>query len=82
MATFMLEAYVPRGSALAELESQARSAGETAMRDGLPVGYVRSVFLPGEETCFHVFRAASAEILANAARRASLQFIRITEAEA
>jgi hypothetical protein len=82
MATFVLETHVPGGSALIELEAQARSLGEAAMRAGLPVGYVRSIFLPGEETCFHVFRATSADVLASAARRASLEFIAVTAAEA
>lgn len=82
MATFVLDARVPGGSALIELEAQARSLGEAPMGAGLPVGYVRSVFLPGEETCFHVFRAATADVLAGAARRTSLEFIAVTEAEA
>jgi uncharacterized protein DUF4242 len=44
------------------------------------VRYVRTMFLPGDETLFHVFEAPSEAVLSCAARRAALQFERIVEA--
>jgi hypothetical protein len=47
---------------------------------GTGVRYVRSTFLPGDETILHVFDSASAEALHEAARDASLPHERIVEA--
>ena len=44
------------------------------------VRYVRTTFLPGDETVLHVFEAASAAAVARAARRAALEYERIVEA--
>jgi hypothetical protein len=43
------------------------------MRDeGAPVRFVRSIFVPEDETCFYVFQASSSEEVNEAARRAAL----------
>jgi hypothetical protein len=44
------------------------------------VTYVRSTFLPADETVMHMFEAPSAEALGEAGRRAALEFQRIVEA--
>jgi hypothetical protein len=44
------------------------------------VRYVRTLFVAEDETCFHVFDAPSREALVEAARRAGLTALRITEA--
>ena len=42
--------------------------------------YVRSIVVPGDETCFHVFEAPSQEAVEEVGRRAELPFDRVTEA--
>jgi hypothetical protein len=44
------------------------------------VRYVRTTLLPGDETCFHVFEAASEEAVAETCRRAGLGSPRIVPA--
>ena len=61
-------------------ESGSRAAEEAARSlrdDGLAVRYVRSIVIPGDETCFHVFEAPSAEAVREVARRAAIRFERI-----
>ena len=47
---------------------------------GTPVRYLRSLFVPDDETCFLLYEAASAEAVRETVRRAGLAFERITEA--
>jgi hypothetical protein len=44
------------------------------------VQYVRTTFLPEDETCFHVFEASSAEAVGAVSRRAGLGPARIVPA--
>lgn len=79
MRSFLLELYLPRGRSLEEAVALARGAAEAATRDGLAVQYVRSMHLEDDETCFHVFEAASREPVIEAARRAGMAGARVTE---
>ena len=58
----------------------ARTAAEELVREGTPVRYVRTTFLPDDETCFHVFEAASQEAVGEACRRAGIGSGRIVPA--
>jgi hypothetical protein len=49
-------------------------------RAGTPIRYVRSIFIPEDETCFHVFESSSKEAGVAAADRAAFAFPRIAEA--
>jgi len=82
VATFLVELYLSRDDAAAVEHgaAAARVAAEQLTREGTPVRFLRSLFVPEDETCFHVYEAASAEAVREAARRASLPFERITEA--
>lgn len=82
MTTFLLELYVSRtdGAGVERGAEQARLAAEVLSREGTPVRYLRSIFVPEDETCFYLYEAASAEIVREAARRASLRFERVAEA--
>ena len=59
---------------------QARVAAEQLTREGVPVRYVRSILIPGDETCFLVFEGSSAQAVGEASRRAALGYGRIVEA--
>jgi hypothetical protein len=82
MQRYLVETYLPRarGGELQELMSAARLAVEDLRADGLPVRYVRATFLPTDETCFHLFEAASVATVEEAARRAGFATHRIVEA--
>ena len=49
MPTYLVEVYAPRGTDISELVERARAA------DG--VRHLRSIFVPEDEVCFHLFSA-------------------------
>ena len=67
---------------LVELYSVADpdAAALARLGDGTTVRYVRSILIPGDETCLHLVEADSAEQVAEAFERAGLQADRIVEA--
>ncbi|MFN0152745.1 MAG: nickel-binding protein [Gaiella sp.] len=76
MPSYLAESYVPRREhALEEAASLARRAAEL----GQGVRYIRTTFVPGDETVLHVFEATSAESLQHASRLAALPVDRIVE---
>jgi hypothetical protein len=84
VAEFLVELYVSRADAVAVERAAARTrlAAEQLTQEGMPVRYLRSIFVPEDETCFFLFEAASAEQVREAARRAYLSFERLAEAVA
>ncbi len=82
MPRYVVEAYVPRSQAqdIRAAGRGARAAAEELAREGTPVRYVRMLFLPGDEMCFHIFEAASQEAVGEACRRAGISSGRIVSA--
>ncbi len=82
MADFLLELYVPRsdGAGVVRSADRARLAAEQLAREGTPVRWLRSIFVPEDETCFFLYEAETVEDVERAARRAALGFDRIAEA--
>jgi hypothetical protein len=82
MPRFLVEAYVARSRAQEARAAgrAAREAAEELTREGTPVRYVRTTFLPNDETCFHVFEAAAEEAVGEVCRRAGLGSGRIVPA--
>lgn len=83
MAEFLLEFYVSRTDP-AVVESgveRTRHAAERLARErGSRVRFVRSIFVPGEETCFYLYEADAADDVREVARSAGLPFERVIEA--
>jgi len=84
VATFVIESYLSR-TGTGELDAAA--ARLRAAIDEMPeaagrVRYLRSMFVPDDEMCFHVIEAPSQAVAIEAARRAGLTPDRIVEAEA
>lgn len=75
MPSYLVESYAS-GSAAADQRERARRAAEL----GTGVRYLRTTFLPGDETVLHAFEAASPESLREAAHAAGLPYERIVEA--
>jgi Protein of unknown function (DUF4242) len=82
VAEFLVELYVSRTDAVAAEQGaeRARLAAEQLTREGTPVRYLHSIFVPEDETCFFLCEAPSVEAVREAARRADLRFERIAEA--
>jgi len=77
MPSYLVESYLADSqAALEEARERARSVAE----QDAAIRYVRTMFLPGDETILHVFEAPSAEALSRAGRRAALSYERIVEA--
>jgi hypothetical protein len=79
---YLVEAYLSRLRAqdAPAAERRARAAAEQFSRQGMRVRYVRMTFLPEDETCFHVFEAASEEAVAEVCQQAGLGSARIVPA--
>ena len=71
MPAYLVELYTVADPDLAAL---ARLGDETAVR------YLRSILIPGDETCLHLVEADSPERVAEAFERAGLEADRIVEA--
>jgi hypothetical protein len=56
------------------------SAALARLGDRSTVRYLRSILIPGDETCLHLVEAASAEQVAEAFEQVGLQADRIVEA--
>jgi Protein of unknown function (DUF4242) len=82
VASYLVEIYVPGTQAqdARAAAQRARAAAQTLSREGISVRYVRTTLLPGDETCFHVFEAASYDAVAEACRLAGLETPRIVPA--
>jgi Protein of unknown function (DUF4242) len=82
MAGYVVEVYVSarRASELDDLAARARRISEELARSGTPVQYVRSVFLPEDETCFLFLEAPSLQAIEEACSRLGLRGERIARA--
>jgi hypothetical protein len=82
MGVYLVEIYLARGGGpdLAAPASRARRAARDVSENGVKVRYIRSIFVPEDEVCFHLFEAPSAEAVWEAARRASIGAERVVEA--
>jgi Protein of unknown function (DUF4242) len=76
---FLLELYVARGQveAVERDDARARRAAAELRRSGTAVRYVRSIYIPEDETCFLIYEADTLEAVRRAASRASLPVDRI-----
>lgn len=82
MREFIGEQYLAAedAEAAAHFADEARAAADQLRREGTPVHYVRSIFIPQDETCIHLFRAGSIDAVRAAVARSSLRLDRIAEA--
>lgn len=79
---YLVEHYVSRTDVAAALRS-ARELGAAAAAlsgEGTPIRHVRAIFVPEDETCFHLFEAVSSEAVGAAGERAAVPFGRIAGA--
>ena len=82
MPSYLIEVYVSRSRARDAGDGGARvgAAAAKLAREQVAIRYVRTTFLPGDETCFHLVEASSAKAVAELCRRLDLGQVRIIEA--
>jgi hypothetical protein len=78
---YLVELAAPAGGwrDLQELTSRARAGAEEMNRDGVAVRFLRSIYVPEDESCFFLYEGDSIETVGEAGRRARLQVVRIGE---
>lgn len=76
---YLVEAYAS-GTSGDEIAAAAERASAAAKATG-SVRYLRSIFLPQEETCFHFFEADAIGDVAELVDRADIKSDRIVDAE-
>lgn len=82
MPKYMVERHLP-GITPDQLQAAAARAKSTTAemsRQGTPVRYLRSTFVPGEEKCFCLFDGPSEDAVREANEKADIPFERIVEA--
>ncbi|MFY9577864.1 MAG: hypothetical protein WAQ33_00930 [Gaiellaceae bacterium] len=82
MQRYAVEVYSPRGGSdeFRAAAARLRRAARALTREGTPITYRRSLFLPTDETSFHIVDGISHDAVAEATRRAALGTARIVEA--
>ncbi len=81
MPNYIVQRTLPRftGEQLAAAAASAKSTTAQMSREGTPVRYLRSFFIPGEDKCYCLFEGPSAEAVREANDRAGLPYERISE---
>jgi Nickel responsive protein SCO4226-like len=82
MPNYLVEVYLPRSRAheARDTGDRARTAAEQLAHGGEPIRYLRTTYLPDDETCFHLFEASTPAAVEEASRRAGLGPVRIVTA--
>ena len=79
--TYMVERYLP-GVTTAQLDDACARLAAAAIElaaHGVEVRYIRSTFIPEEESCFCTFESTHAEAVRRACEEAGVPFARIVE---
>jgi hypothetical protein len=80
MTSFLVEAYTPATTEIADVEARARRAANQLARAGTEVEYVRAIHVPEDELCLHLVDAATVEAADDLVRQAGIAPVRIVEA--
>jgi Protein of unknown function (DUF4242) len=82
MSMFLIETYSPRAddAGLRATVARARAAARGLSAEGVRVRWLRTTFVPEDETCFLLFEAPCAEAVGKVSQRASLGSVHIVEA--
>jgi hypothetical protein len=82
MTKYLAELYLPRSGSdgLHDAARRARTAAKELTAEGTAVRYLRSIFVPQDETYFLLYEAESADAVAEASARAGIAVERIVDA--
>lgn len=83
MARYVVELYRASsgGETLRRTVDRLHSSAVEMAAEGIPVRYLDTIFLPGDETCLHVFEAPSEADARALAERALIDVDRVVLAE-
>ena len=77
---YLVESYHSSAADATVAEESARAAAASTAGSRSLVRYVESIFVPGDEVCFHLFDAPSAAAVRRALEKAAVDFERVLEA--
>jgi hypothetical protein len=79
---YFVELAAPEGGwvDLQRLTARARQEAETLSRHGSAVRFLRSIYLPEDDTCLFLYEGDSPEVVGEAGRRAELRVLGIAPA--
>ena len=82
MPQYVVERHLPNftGEQVAAAAKRAKQTAAAMTREGTPVRYVRSIFIPGEDKCYCLFEGESVDMVRQANQRAELPVENISEA--
>lgn len=80
MPLYLVEAYTPTEALLPEIEARICRATRRTSADGAVVCHLRTIFIPGDQTCFHLIDAPSSDQARAVAELATLEAQRVVEA--
>ena len=82
MAKYLVERYLPKftNDQLVAAATRAKTTTAEMSKEGTPIRYLRSFFIPGEDKCFCLFEGPSADVVRQANDRAELPYERVVEA--
>ena len=82
MPIYIVERYWPGVTQehLAQAIARSKEAVALMNQDGIPVRYLRSTLVPGDEVVFSLYEGPSAEAIREANERSRFHFDRIAEA--
>ncbi|HYU19388.1 MAG TPA: DUF4242 domain-containing protein [Chloroflexota bacterium] len=83
MPVYVVERYLPgiTSEQLGAAAARAKSTTAQMSKEGTPVRYLRSTFIPSEEKCACLFEGPSVEAVEQANERAQIPFERVVEAK-
>jgi len=79
MTRFTVEVFADRADGLEEEAARLRAAAAGVESERIPVRYLSSILMPGDELCLHLFEGPSREAVRGAAVRAGLDPLRVIE---
>ncbi|MCH7738275.1 MAG: DUF4242 domain-containing protein [Chloroflexi bacterium] len=82
MPQYVVERHLPNytGEQVAAAAKRAKQTTLAMTREGTPVRYMRSIFVPGEDKCYCLFEGDTADVVRLANERANLPVESIKEA--
>ncbi len=82
MPSYLVETYLSRGNAndRGARERATSSAAEAMTRDGTPIAFGGSIYVPDDEICLYSFDAPTIGDVERIAERAGLRLLRVVEA--
>ena len=82
MPQYVVERHLPNftGEQVVAAAKRAKQTTAAMTREGTPVRYLRSIFIPGEDKCYCLFEGETADVVRQANERADLPVESISEA--